>query len=88
MKEFCDSLNKNEANSDGERLQNNFIEKLKSIEAKKVGIPNYYYFYLLYKKKLNIIKNMLNEVVPYIINKCPELNILERLINRFRKTQN
>ena len=86
MKEFCDSLNKNEANSDGERLQNNFIEKLKSIEAKKVGIPNYYYFYLLYKKKLNIIKNMLNEVVPYIINKCPELNILERLINQLFST--
>ena len=69
MKEFCDLLNNNEANSDGERLQNNFIEKLKSIEAKKVGIPNYYYFYLLYKKKLKIIKNMINEVVPYIINK-------------------
>ena len=86
MKEFCDLLNNNEANSDGERLQNNFIEKLKSIEAKKVGIPNYYYFYLLYKKKLKIIKNMINEVVPYIINKCPELNILERLINQLFST--
>ena len=72
--EFCNLLNNNEENSDGQRLQNNYSDKLNSIEEKKSDIPNYFYFYLLYKKKIKIIQNMYGEIMPYIINKCPELN--------------
>ena len=72
--EFCNLLNNEEENSDGKRLQNNYNDKLNSIDEKKSEIPNYYYFYLLYKKKIKIIQNMYNEIMPYIINKCPELN--------------
>ena len=82
MKEFCDLLNEEQENSDGKRLQNNYIEKLKSIEEKKGEIPNYYYFFLLYKKKMKVLQNMYNEMFRYIINKCPEINknnILYRL---------
>ena len=88
IKEFCDLLN-NEANSDGERLQNNFKEKLKTIEDKKGDIPNYYYFYLLYKKKVKFLQNMYNEMFSYIVNKCPEVNkenIFYRLNNELFNT--
>ena len=82
-------LNNNEENSDGQRLQNNYNDKLNSIEDKKSDIPNYYYFYLLYKKKIKIIQNMYSEMMPYIINKCPELNknnVLVRLNNELFNT--
>ena len=82
--EFCNLLNNDEESSDGQRIQNNYNDKLNSIEEKKIEIPNYYYFYLLLKKKIKIIQNMYNEIIPYIINKCPELNknnVLVRLNN-------
>ena len=82
MKEVCDLLNNSEDNSDGERLQKKYKDKLKSITSKKGEIPNYYFFYLLYKKKMKILENMYNEILDYIINKYPDLNknnILERL---------
>ena len=81
IKEFCDFVNNNETNSDTENLRKNYFEKIKSVEKKKADIPNYYYFYLLYKKKLKIIQQMFNELIPYIINKFPEFNILEKLFN-------
>ena len=89
MKEFCILLNNNEENSDGERLQNTYFEKIKAIEEKKSEMPKYYYFYLLFKKKIKIIQNMFNELVPFIIEKCPDLNsnnILERLVTELFNT--
>jgi hypothetical protein len=71
MKDICNFLNNDEDESDGERLQNNYINKIKTIEEKKNNLPNYYYFYLLYKKKVKILQNMLSEIIPYIKNKCP-----------------
>lgn len=50
------------------------MDKLKSIEDKRNDVPNYYYFYLLNKKKMKIIQNMYNELISYIIEKNPELN--------------
>ena len=87
--EFCNLLNNDEESSDGQRIQNNYNDKLNSIEEKKIEIPNYYYFYLLLKKKIKIIQNMYNEIIPYIINKCPELNknnVLVRLNNELFNT--
>ena len=31
LKEFCDLLNNNEENSDGERIKNTYLEKMKSL---------------------------------------------------------
>ena len=87
--EFCNLLNNDEESSDGQRIQNNYNDKLNSIEEKKIEIPNYYYFYLLLKKKIKIIQNMYNEIIHYIINKCPELNknnVLVRLNNELFNT--
>ena len=89
ISEFCNMLNNDENDGDGQRAQNNYIDKLNKIEEQKSNIANYYYFYLLFKKKMKIIKNMYNELLPYIINKCPELNkdnILQRLNNELFKT--
>ena len=89
ISEFCNMLNNDENNADGQRIQNNYIDKLNKIEEQKSDISNYYYFYLLFKKKIKIIQNMYNELLPYIINKCPELNkdnILQRLNNELFKT--
>ena len=89
MKEICDFLNNYEENEDGERLQNNYISKIQTIEEKKNSLPNYYYFYLLYKKKIKILQNMYSEMIPYIRNKCPEINkdeILDRLNNELFNT--
>ena len=74
IKEFCVMIDSNEGISDGERLQNNYKEKLQSIEDKKDDIPKYYYFFLLYKKKIKILQNMENELYYYILNKYPEIN--------------
>ena len=82
MKELCDLCNNNEENSDGEKLQKKYIDKIKIIEEKKSRIPKYYYFYLLYKKKIKLLEKIYKEIYSFIINKCPELNkenILERL---------
>ena len=87
IKEFCDLLNNDENN--GQRIQSNYVDKLNKIEEQKAEISNYYYFYLLFKKKVKIIQNMYNEILPYIINKCPELNkdnILYRLNNELFTT--
>ena len=87
--EFCNLLNNDEESSDGQRIQNNYNDKLNSIEEQKIEMPNYYYFYLLLKKKIKIIQNMYNEIMPYIIKKCPELNknnVLMRLNNELFNT--
>ena len=84
IKDFFNLMNNDEESSDSHRILNNYLEKLNSIEEKKLEIPNYYYFYLLFKKKMKIIQNMYKEILPYIVNKCPELNknnVLFRLNN-------
>ena len=89
MKEYYDLINNEEENSDGKRYQDNYINKIKTIEEKKSEMPNYYYFFLLFKKKMKIIQNMYKEIVPYIINRCPELNkdnIFLRLNNELFNT--
>ena len=90
LKEFCDMFIIDEdGNSYGNNLQTNYLNKLKSIEEKKGAFPNYYYFSLLQKKKMKIIKNIYGEILPYIVNKCPELNknnFLVRLNNELFNT--
>ena len=81
MKDFCEMLNSEDyESSDGNRIQNNYLSKIKSINEKKGEIPNYYYFFLLQKKKIKMIQNMLGEILPYILNKCPELNKNDNLV--------
>ena len=81
MKDFCEMLNNEDyESSDGNRIQNNYLSKIKAINEKKGGIPNYYYFFLLQKKKIKMIQNMLSEILPYILNKCPELNKNNNLV--------
>ena len=53
---------------------NIYNDKIKDIENKKGNIPNYYYFYLIIKKKISILKNLFDEIFPFILNNCPELN--------------
>ena len=89
MNEFCNLLNSDEDNTDGIRIQNNYLEKINKIERDKPNITNYYYFYMQFKKKIKIIQNMYSEILPYIIDKCPELNkdnILLRLNNELFNT--
>ena len=75
IKNFYEIINSGkEVNIDDEKIKSNYIDKLKSIEDKKNDIPNYYYFYLLNKKKMKIIHNMYNELISYICEKNPELN--------------
>ena len=70
LQEFSELFPKNEENN----LINIYIEKIKDIENKKGNIPNYYYFYLILKKKISILKNLFDEMFPFILNNCPELN--------------
>ena len=90
MKEFYELMgNEEEISEEGAKLQNNYLNKLKMIEEKKTEIPNYYYFFLLYKKKIKMIQNMYKTLFPYILNKCPELNkdqIIPRLNNELYNT--
>ena len=53
---------------------NKYNNKIKDIENKKGTIPNYYLFYLIIKKKASILKNLFDEMFPFILNNCPELN--------------
>ena len=47
MKDFCEMINNEDyESSDGNRIQNNYLSKIKSINDKKGEIPNYYYFFL------------------------------------------
>ena len=90
IKDFYELINTDkEPNIDVDKLQQNYINKLKSIEDKKTDIPNYYYFYQLNKKKMKIIYSMYTELTSYIIEKNPELNknnILKNLNEEFFNT--
>ena len=64
-----------------------YINKVNEIENKKGKIPNYYYFYLLQNKKMKLLKNIFDEIFPYILNKCPEINknnVLIKLNNELK----
>ena len=75
IKDFYGLINsKKESKIDEEKIKNNYLNKLKLIEEKKNDVPNYYFFYLLNKKKMKIIQNMYIELISYIIEKNPELN--------------
>ena len=70
IKDFYEIINsEKEKKTDDEKIKNNYLDKIKSIEDKKNDVPNYYYFYLLNKKKMKIMKNMYNELISYIIKK-------------------
>ena len=70
LQEFNELFPKNEENG----LINLYNNKIQDIENKKGNIPNYYYFYLIIKKKISILKNLFDEMFPFILNNCPELN--------------
>ena len=70
LQEFNELFPKNEENG----LINLYNSKIQDIENKKGNIPNYYYFYLIIKKKISILKNLFDEMFPFILNNCPELN--------------
>ena len=74
IKDFVNIFGAGEEKDEEYKLYNIFLNKLKKVEEKKQYIPNYYYFYLLYKKKIKILKSLLDEFFPYILNKCPEIN--------------
>ena len=75
IKDFYEIINESKkSNIDSEKIKNNYLGKLKSIEEKRIDLPNYYYFHKMNKKKLKIIQNMYNELFSYIIEKNPELN--------------
>ena len=85
LKEFSDIFN-NEERDEENKIINIYLNKLKEVENKKGNIPKYYYFHLLQNKKMKILKTILDEVFPYILNKCPEINknnILIKLNNEF-----
>ena len=70
LQEFNELFPKNEENE----LINIYNTKIQDIENKKGNIPNYYFFYLIIKKKISILKNLFDEMFPFILNNCPELN--------------
>ena len=73
IKDFSNIFN-NEEKDEENKILNIYLNKINEIEKKKGNIPNYYYFYLLHNKKIKMLKNMLDELFPYILNKCPEIN--------------
>ena len=88
LKEFCETFNIQE-NDEENKLENVYINKIKEIENKKGNIPNYYYLHLLQNKKMKIIKQLFDELFPYILNKLPEINrnnILIKLYNELFNT--
>ena len=85
LKEFCDIFNSEEKDEEN-KIINIYLKKIKEVENKKNNLPNYYYLHLLQKKKMKILKTILDEIFPYILNKCPEINknnILIKLNNEF-----
>ena len=71
---FLQEFNKLFQNSEENSLINIYYNKIQEIENKRGNIPNYYYFYLILKKKISILKNLFDEIFPFILNNCPELN--------------
>ena len=71
---FLQEFNKLFQNSEENSLINIYNNKIQEIENKRGNIPNYYYFYLILKKKISILKNLFDEIFPFILNNCPELN--------------
>ena len=71
---FLQEFNKLFQNSEENNLINIYNNKIQEIENKRGNIPNYYYFYLILKKKISILKNLFDEIFPFILNNCPELN--------------
>ena len=71
---FLQEYNEIFPNSEENNILNNYNNKIKEIENKKGNIPNYYFFYLFLKKKISILKNVFDEIFPFILNNCPELN--------------
>ena len=87
LKEYADIFYSEE--TERNRIPNIYLSKFQKVEEKKGNIPNYYYFYLLYKKKIKVLKGLFDELFPYILNKCPEINtknILIKLNNEFVNT--
>ena len=75
IKDFYSVINKGkEQKIDDEKIKNNYLKKIKSIDEKKNDFSNYYYLFLLYKKKIKVIQNMFAELILYIIENKPELN--------------
>ena len=73
IKEFCEVFNNMEKDEEN-KILNIYLNKIKEIENKRGSIPNYYYFFLLHNRKMKILKNISDEIFPYILNKCPEIN--------------
>ena len=73
LKEFCEIFN-NIGKDEENNILNTYLNKIKEIENKKGMIPNYYYLFSLHNKKMKILKNIFDEIFPYILNKCPEIN--------------
>ena len=63
-----------EEKDNGNKIINDYLDKLKEIDNQKENIPNYFYFYLILNKKMSLLKSFFDELFPYILNKCPELN--------------
>ena len=65
-----------------------YNKKIKNIENKKGNIPNYYYFYLLLKKKFSLLKKLFDEIFPFILKNCPELNTNDIFIKLYTEIIN
>ena len=87
LKGFGEIFN-NQENEEENKIENDYINKMKEIENKKGNIPNYYYFFLLYKKKMKTLKKLFDEIFPYILNKLPELNKNKILIKLYNELFN
>ena len=69
-------------------LLDNYNNKINEIENKRKTIPNYYYFYLIIKKKFSILKNVFDGIFPFILNNCPELNKNDIFIKLYTEVLN
>ena len=87
IKDFSNFFN-NQEKDDENKMENVYINKLKGIEEKKNYLPNYFYFHLLHNKKIKILKKLLDEIFPYIVNKLPELNKNNILIKLYNELLN
>ena len=84
LQEFNELFTQDEENT----LLDNYNKKINDIENKKKALPNYYYFYLILKKKLSILKNLFDEIFPFILNNCPELNKNDIFIKLYTEVLN